>query len=62
MNEEKIDETLEQNIITLKQCQKDKKLDTCSDCDSVINCDIRKAYVKAVYDSMNKDKTGGFEF
>ncbi len=56
------DEALDQNIARLQKCQKEHKVDTCSDCELYIPCEVRKEYVKAVYSSMNKDKSGGFEF
>jgi hypothetical protein len=46
----------------LKKCQDDKKLSSCNFCDEILECKIRQEYVKAVYESMNKGKDGGFEF
>ena len=46
----------------LQACQKSKNLLTCSDCEKMFECDIRKSYVKAVYESMAKGQGGGFEF
>jgi hypothetical protein len=31
-------------------------------CEVLLSCELREAYVKAVYDSMNKGTGGGFEF
>jgi len=46
----------------LEMCQSEKALKSCSLCESYLQCDTRRAYVKAVYDSMSKGETGGFEF
>jgi len=46
----------------LEECQREKKLDSCSKCDKLLDCDIRDSYVRSVYDSMNKGSGGGFEF
>jgi hypothetical protein len=35
---------------------------SCNDCSELIGCSIRKEYVDAVYSSMSKGATGGFEF
>ncbi len=40
-----------------------KKLNSCYNCDEIFNCQTRKNYVDAVYNSMSKGKTeGGFDF
>jgi hypothetical protein len=31
-------------------------------CEKMFGCEIRELYVKAVYESMNKGRSGGFEF
>ncbi len=46
----------------LEKCQKEKHLTSCIVCDNLLECEIRDAYIKAVYDSMSKGKGGGFEF
>lgn len=53
---------LDTMIGEVKQCQETKGLKSCSACDKLLACDLRKAYVSAVYDSMSKGETGGFEF
>lgn len=53
---------LDDAIVTLQQCQQEKRVASCSDCEHYIGCEVRKAYVQAVYDSMSKGETGGFEF
>lgn len=47
---------------TLQECQKSKSLESCMKCEELFSCEIRKEYVRAVYDSMNKGQSGGFEF
>jgi hypothetical protein len=49
-------------IDKLQECQNDKNLKTCSDCDQYFSCELRSDYVKSVYNSMSKGDTGGFEF
>jgi hypothetical protein len=46
----------------LQQCQKEKQVKSCTACEHLIGCELRHSYVKAVYDSMSKGETGGFEF
>ena len=53
---------LNEMIKKLQNCQDEKNMKTCSDCDHYFSCDIRSDYVKAVYNSMSKGDTGGFEF
>ena len=53
---------LQEKTKELKSCQKEKNFTSCMNCDSFISCPIRKAYVLAVYESMNKGNSGGFEF
>ncbi len=53
---------LEQKLAELKECQKNKNVNSCMKCELTFECDLRKAYVKAVYESMNKGQGGGFEF
>jgi len=56
------EEKLEVKLAELKQCQDSKQFDSCSKCSEFFECIIRKAYIKAVYESMNKGSAGGFEF
>jgi len=46
----------------LQECQANKQLRSCLKCEDVIGCKVRDDYVKAVYQSMNKGESGGFEF
>jgi hypothetical protein len=54
--------TLKQKKVELENCQKEHNVSSCLKCDKLLNCALRDAYVKAVYDSMSKGKGGGFEF
>ena len=56
------EERLDVALAAMQQCQQDKALKSCSLCEFYIGCDTRRAYVQAVYDSMSKGETGGFEF
>ena len=53
---------LEEMILKLHNCQKMKNMKSCSDCQEYLLCKLRDDYVKAVYNSMSKGDTGGFEF
>jgi len=53
-----LDEMLEK----LQTCQKEKQHKSCSNCEFYFGCELRNEYVKAVYNSMSKGDTGGFEF
>lgn len=56
--EARLDESKEK----VEECQKSKTLESCMQCDVLLECEIRKNYVKAVYESMSKGQVGGFEF
>jgi hypothetical protein len=53
---------LEEQIVVLQNCQKERNLRSCTTCKFIINCETRKGYIKAVYESMSKGNGGGFEF
>ncbi|WP_294954822.1 hypothetical protein [Sulfurovum sp.] len=53
---------LKQQKTALENCQKEHQVDSCMQCEKFLDCELRDAYVKAVYDSMSKGKGGGFEF
>jgi hypothetical protein len=53
---------LDKMLVELKNCQESNNLKSCSDCSKFFECDLRKKYVIAVYESMNKGAGGGFEF
>ena len=65
MSETILDEwqiALSQKKEALENCQKEHHLKSCISCDKLLDCSIRDAYIKAVYDSMSKGVGGGFEF
>lgn len=65
MSEQVLDEwqiALSQKQSELEACQKEKHVKSCMKCEKLLDCTIRDAYIKAVYDSMSKGKGGGFEF
>jgi len=53
---------LDEMMKKLQNCQEDKGHKSCSLCESYFGCELRDEYVKAVYNSMSKGDTGGFEF
>jgi len=53
---------LEAKLKELYECQEKEGLKSCFDCPKLFDCQLRKEYVKAVYESMNKGSGGGFEF
>jgi len=65
MSEKVLDEwaiALQQKRTELVSCQNEQRVDSCMKCEKLLKCELREAYVKAVYDSMNKGTGGGFEF
>ncbi len=61
-----VSDVFEQNLQEKKRllqvCQDERKVTTCSECEKMFECETRKTYVKAVYESMAKGEGGGFEF
>jgi hypothetical protein len=53
---------LEKKKQLLEECQKSKNLKSCFACEKLLDCIIRDEYIQAVYDSMSRGETGGFEF
>jgi len=53
---------LDEMIVKLQACQKEKMKPSCSTCEHYMGCELRADYVKSVYNSMSKGDTGGFEF
>ena len=53
---------LDEMVVKLQACQKEKSHKSCSLCEFYLKCDLRNEYIKAVYNSMSKGDTGGFEF
>jgi hypothetical protein len=65
MSEKSLDEwqtILAQKKEELERCQSSHQINSCLKCDKLLDCTIRDRYIKAVYDSMNRGKGGGFEF
>jgi hypothetical protein len=56
------EQQLDTQLQKLQQCQSEHATNTCSTCEHFIGCEIRQAYVNAVFSSMSKGDTGGFEF
>lgn len=65
------EEALDNKLALLKDCQKSSGMavifdgeshGSCAPCPKIIGCDTRRQYVGAVYNSMSKGDTGGFEF
>ncbi len=59
---DEFEKKLQEKLDALKECQERHKVKSCLKCEKVIGCQIRKDYVTAVYQSMNKGQGGGFEF
>ena len=65
MTEEVLDEwqiALSQKKEALETCQVNYQVKSCLQCEKLLDCEVRDAYIKAVYDSMSKGAGGGFEF
>lgn len=59
---DKWEEALEVHITILQNCQDEKSLNSCMQCQDILECLTRKEYIRSVYESMNKGSGGGFEF
>jgi hypothetical protein len=53
---------LDKMLVELNSCQESNSLKSCTPCSQSFECELRKKYVIAVYESMNKGAGGGFEF
>lgn len=53
---------LQGKLSELISCQQNKNFKSCRECSEFYTCEIRKTYVDAVFNSMSKGETGGFEF
>ncbi|SFV52282.1 hypothetical protein MNB_SV-3-937 [hydrothermal vent metagenome] len=65
MSEKALDKwqiTLTQKKEELEACQLKHQVSSCLKCEKLLICKTRDSYVNAVYDSMNKGQSGGFEF
>jgi len=60
------DSIFEQNfqnaLKKLQECQRERNLSSCYECEKVLECEIRDEYVRKTYERMNKGSGGGFEF
>ena len=61
-NSDIYEQRLDIEIKKLQECQSKHQVKSCKECEHYIGCDVRKDYVNAVYNSMSKGDTGGFEF
>jgi hypothetical protein len=59
---DKYEVQLQQKMQLMQECQSQKGMQSCYNCDDLNVCKTRDDYVKAVYQSMNKGQDGGFEF
>lgn len=62
LKKDKFEVYLDEMIDKLKECQVQKNMQSCSDCEFYLACELREEYIKSVYNSMSKGDTGGFEF
>ena len=60
--DDRFERRLDAAIARLQECQKQHEVASCNLCAHCIGCETRHAYVQAVYDSMSKGETGGFDF
>lgn len=61
MEKDKYEQALIESTSKLEDC-KQRVNNSCISCDIFFTCTLRNHYVKTVYESMSKDKSGGFEF
>lgn len=59
---DKFEVDLEDKLKELKECQGSHNFKGCEPCDEFFKCILRVDYVKSVYSSMNKEKSGNFNF
>ena len=62
---EHIDKHTEISLRAMINCQTSKSINSCFKCSELLECDVRKQYVKDIYNSMNPDienTNNGFEF
>ena len=59
---DEFEKQLESTLVLLKNCQSNNSFKSCMPCDKFFECELRKKYVLDVHMSMNKNKSGGFEF
>lgn len=59
---DKYDIHFDEMLTKLKECQNSKSYKSCFNCEKFLDCKLRDEYVTAVYESMSKGKSGGFDF
>lgn len=59
---DKFELELERQTQILQSCQANNGLNSCLNCEKIFECETRKNYVDAVYFSMSKGDSGGFDF
>ncbi|WP_394980817.1 hypothetical protein [uncultured Helicobacter sp.] len=62
MQEDVFIQNLQDQSQKLQECQTSHNLHSCMPCESFLQCEVRKAYVKAAYESMSKGQDGNFDF
>jgi hypothetical protein len=60
--DDRFEQLLDAAMKRLQECQKQQGVTSCNLCEHCIGCETRRDYVQAVYDSMSKGETGGFDF
>lgn len=66
-NIDMFEKRLQEELQKLRDCQESKQVDSsqtpsCYECENLIECELRKSYVNAVYQSMNKGEASDFDF
>ena len=56
------EERLDSALNDLQTCQNEHNIESCYACEKCIGCETRTRYIRAVYESMSKGETGGFDF
>lgn len=66
LDTEHIDKHTENSLRAMIECQTSKSINSCFKCkENLLVCDVRKQYVKDIFNSMNPDienTNNGFEF
>lgn len=52
----------QESLLKLQECQKSLGKQSCFNCEKVLECEIRKEYVKDTYALLNRGQEGGFDF
>jgi hypothetical protein len=62
MQENNFDSILNTKIDEVKECQKSLSLNSCFECEKLLECEKRASYVKSVYESMSQGDSLDFDF